>query len=108
MKVIQLESGNKLVIGSNAQENWNLLDSSNVGDLWFHLSDLPSCYVILQGNNFTKQDINLAAQHCKLNTKYRDFKTLYVDCLPIQYLRKGTKVGQVILKKKANKIKLDY
>jgi predicted ribosome quality control (RQC) complex YloA/Tae2 family protein len=33
-------------IGTNAQENWDLIDESSEGDLWFHVNDLPSCHVV--------------------------------------------------------------
>ena len=43
----------KTLIGSNAKENWKLLEDSKPNNLFFHLSSFPSCYVILQ----TESDI---------------------------------------------------
>jgi hypothetical protein len=28
-------------IGTNAQENWDLIDESDENDLWFHVDGLP-------------------------------------------------------------------
>ena len=34
-------------IGVNAKNNWELLDDAGKNDLWFHLDNYPSCYVIV-------------------------------------------------------------
>ena len=34
------------MIGLNAQDNFNVIDLGNPNDLWFHVSDLPSCHII--------------------------------------------------------------
>jgi predicted ribosome quality control (RQC) complex YloA/Tae2 family protein len=34
------------VVGGNAQENHDIIDSAQPDDVWFHLSNLPSCHVI--------------------------------------------------------------
>lgn len=105
MKIIELKSNNKIFIGTSAQENWDILDNADSNDLWFHLSDLPSCHIILHGANFNSDDITMAAQQCKANTKYKNYKAIYVNYLEVNNVKKGKQPGQVILKKKPMKIK---
>lgn len=33
-------------VGGNAQENHDIIDVAQPDDIWFHLSNLPSCHVI--------------------------------------------------------------
>ena len=72
-------------IGQNAQENWNILDTSkklNPDYIWFHLNSFPSCFVImystlyeLKPNNINDY-LNYGAYLCKQNTKYRSLKLI--------------------------------
>ena len=78
MKDIEIQ-GIKCKIGSNAIENWELLEKSKENNLFFHLSSFPSCYVILE--NDTKYFpsmyiIEQVALNCKLNTKYKNLKNI--------------------------------
>lgn len=36
----------EFLIGKNEKDNFNIIDMSGPNDLWFHLSDYPSCHVI--------------------------------------------------------------
>lgn len=94
-------------IGTNSEENWNLLENSNENHLFFHLSSFPSCYVILETDNMLdKYTIFKAASECKKNTKYKNLKNIKVDYCYISNLIKGDIVGEVLFKsiRKVNKI----
>ena len=88
-------------IGTNAKENWNLLEKSKPTDILFHLSSFPSCYVILE--NDTKDFpsmyiIEQVALNCKLNTKYKNLKNIKVDYTLCDNVEKGEFVGELIYK----------
>lgn len=52
----------KALIGSNANENWNILELSKPEYVFFHLSSFPSCYLILESEGFpVNETINEAA-----------------------------------------------
>ena len=90
-------------IGKNAVDNWEIIDSSNNHDLWFHLDNAPSCHLILSVNdNNTKIDrkvIRRCAYLCKINSKPSKFsnKTAVIYA-PIQQIEKTDKIGQVYVK----------
>ena len=102
MKIITLESGSIIKIGKNAAENFNIIDSANPNDLWFHLKNLPSCHVILEtnANGINYSDIRQAAEQCLANTKYREMNSVYVEYLPVNDVVKTNVPGKVILKHK--------
>ena len=77
MKTEVFENTN-IIIGENAQENWDLLDK-NENYLWFHLKSFPSCHIILETEEPTKEMIVKAASLCKLHTKYRNIPNLKIN-----------------------------
>jgi len=94
-------------VGSNAIDNWNIIDKADQNDLWFHLSDHASAHVILRisSDNLTvkkisKQTLIHCAQQCKLNSKFSNIsnkmKVIYTE---IKNVSKGENVGQVYTKK---------
>ena len=48
-------------IGKDAQNNFDLIDTSDKNDLWFHLKDVSSCHVIacLKNIQYTTRDDEL-------------------------------------------------
>ena len=52
-------------IGTNAQENWDLIDESGEDDLWFHVNGLPSCHVVTSLPNPEKYNRNEIAYIAK-------------------------------------------
>lgn len=94
-------------IGSNAKENWDLIDNSYPEDLWFHLDEYPSAHVVIsqKTNNldnifYPNQIISLGSSYCKSYSKYG--KNLYkakIVYTQIKNLKKGKKVGEVIISK---------
>jgi predicted ribosome quality control (RQC) complex YloA/Tae2 family protein len=41
-----------IIIGKNAQENWDLL-SKNPNFTWLHLKSFPSCHVIIESTSIS-------------------------------------------------------
>ena len=42
-------------IGQNKQDNFDIINSADLKDIWFHVSDIPSCHVILKTYNKTNK-----------------------------------------------------
>jgi predicted ribosome quality control (RQC) complex YloA/Tae2 family protein len=87
-------------IGKNARENWDILDSSEPFDIWFHLDNSSSPYVILEvkdNNPIPQTIIEKCAQLCKNNSKSKTLNNTKVIYCPVSNLTKGTKLGSVIL-----------
>ena len=107
-------------IGTSAISNWELLDNAKYDDLWVHLANSPSCYVICKWDNTTifetkakkkKHIIKrvkeagricwVRSQH-KINNKSNDTDTntdidvIYIEC---KYVKKGNAIGQAELTK---------
>jgi predicted ribosome quality control (RQC) complex YloA/Tae2 family protein len=77
-------------IGSNAQDNWDIIDNASPDDIWFHIDGSSSCHVIAsicENTTFDKKDkryiIKQGALLCKENSKYkseRNLKITYTSC----------------------------
>ena len=98
-------------IGSNAKENWELLEKCKPTDVLFHLSSFPSCYVILQNDTVEFPTLDIlkeVALNCKLNTKYKNLKDIKVDYTLCKNVEKGDVLGELIYKsnKKVLSIKI--
>ena len=39
-----------IIIGKNKNENWAIIDDASGTDLWFHISEMPSCHVLLKND----------------------------------------------------------
>jgi predicted ribosome quality control (RQC) complex YloA/Tae2 family protein len=89
-------------IGQNAKDNWNILSDIEDNFLFFHLSDFPSCYVIIEYDNDENPCYDLlkfGATICKSNTKYRNMKNIRVDWTRCNNIKKGRKLGEIYYKK---------
>jgi predicted ribosome quality control (RQC) complex YloA/Tae2 family protein len=86
-----------IIIGQNAQENWNIIDF-NSGFIWLHLNSYPSCHVIIKDDNPSQETLMFAAELCKENTKYRNLRNLKVCYTTCNNLKKGPDVGSIIYK----------
>lgn len=96
-------------LGQNAVENWNLFSMSRPNFLFFHLTLFPSGYLIMECDEIPDIEvIRIGALACKMNTKYRKLKGVYVDYTQCSNVKKGEKVGEVEYKsnRKVNKIKV--
>jgi predicted ribosome quality control (RQC) complex YloA/Tae2 family protein len=86
-------------VGSNSFENWQLLENIKDTYLFFHLTSFPSCYVILQSDEYPDiKIIKECAYLCKQNTKYKNLKNIKVDYTMCNNITKGEKEGEIIYK----------
>tara|TARA_B100000035_G_C20753784_1_gene445197 strand:+ start:106 stop:417 length:312 start_codon:yes stop_codon:yes gene_type:complete len=95
----------KIIIGKNAKDNWNILESACDDDLWFHVQNESSAYVIIENdykNEITNEDIMNAASICKQHSKLKGKKRVAINWLPVCHVKKGKMVGEAILLKKPN------
>jgi predicted ribosome quality control (RQC) complex YloA/Tae2 family protein len=61
-----------ITIGGNKRENTALILDSSSDDVWFHISGLPSCHVVMKNTeklgDIPRQVIKRCAYICKINT----------------------------------------
>jgi len=93
------------MIGSNAQENFDIIDASDPYDVWFHVEGLPSEHVVANlppdipiDKKQMAKIVKQGAVLCKQFSKYASQKKLPIVYTQIQYLEKTEKVGCVINK----------
>eukprot|EP00913_Durusdinium_trenchii_P011834 g11116.t1 len=86
----------RVVIGQDAQDNWNILSAAKGKHWFFHLTDFPSCYVILECNDPTMEEKLECARLCRDNTKHKLSGAVKVDvtqCGNVKFDRKRDVVG---------------
>lgn len=92
-----------IYVGQNKTENWNLIDSAGTIDVWFHISDIASCHVVLKNTNnirlrdIPRQVIKRCAYLCKINSSIivKSMSKCNVIYAPISEVVKTDIVGQV-------------
>ena len=109
MSVIAEDKSSSFVvhIGKSAKENWEILDDSEPTDLWFHLDNKSSPYVILEAkpNQPILQDMIIkCAKLCKSYSKDKKSTRSSVIYCPVSNLKKGKELGSVLLQKKPEHI----
>lgn len=85
----------EVVIGSNAQENWNIIEKSDPGHVWFHLNSFPSPHVIIRSENPGDEEIVAAAYLCKSKSKYKNIKNVKVVYTRVANIELSDTVGAV-------------
>lgn len=90
------------LVGTNAQDNFDIIDESEEFDLWFHLNGHSSCHVIAKMPQDIKLDkkqkhqlVKQGALICKQNSKYKSETNLEIIYTSISNIVKGTVIGQV-------------
>jgi len=72
----------RFLVGTSAKANFDIIDESEPGDLWFHARDYPSCHVIAEvppGVN-TSDIINIGSELCVFNTsKIKDKESVFIN-----------------------------
>lgn len=101
---IDNEKEYKISVGENAQENWELLKKSNQSDVFMHLNNLSSPYVIIHNSNPPKCILNLGAKYCVSYSKWSELRDVNVLYTSVKNVKFGDKVGEVIISKKYNLI----
>lgn len=107
--IITMTNFPNIIVGKNAKDNWKILEEACEDDLWFHVKDESSAYVIIENDyktEITDEDIEEAARICKEHSKLRDKKRVHINWLPVKYVKKGKMVGEAILKKEPNTIRV--
>jgi predicted ribosome quality control (RQC) complex YloA/Tae2 family protein len=87
-------------IGKSAKENWEILEESEPTDIWFHLDNKSSPYVILETtpNQVIGQEIIIkCAKLCKSYSKDKKSTRSSVIYCPVSNLKKGKELGSVLL-----------
>jgi predicted ribosome quality control (RQC) complex YloA/Tae2 family protein len=106
MKIELFTHGTKdytISIGQNKEENWQLIDSSEPNDVWFHIDDQPSCHVVLKNENniklrdFPRQVLKRASYLCKINSAAKRSPKCDVIYTLISSITKTSVVGQVVV-----------
>ncbi len=95
-----------IYVGTNAKENWDLIDKSDPDDLWFHVDDLPSSHVFVRERllrtsseipDYPNQIISLAGDYCKSQSKFKDRTKLKIIYTQVSNIKKGRDIGSVIV-----------
>ena len=89
-------------IGQTKYDNFDLIDESANTDIWFHVSNIPSCHVILKTNEkinvIPQQVIKRCAYLCKINSKAKTQSKCVVSYTTIDNVKKTDIIGQVQVK----------
>jgi predicted ribosome quality control (RQC) complex YloA/Tae2 family protein len=92
------------IIGSNAQDNHNIIDDADPEDIWFHISDRPSCHVICKiptdveiNKKALLKIVKQGAVVCKENSGYNKEKNVEIDYTFIKNVTKLDKPGAVTI-----------
>jgi predicted ribosome quality control (RQC) complex YloA/Tae2 family protein len=87
----------KFIVGRNSYSNWKILDDSEDDDIWIHLQNDSSPYVILENTSeITDKHLEYGAKLCKRFSKNKTNKAT-VCIIPVQYVCKGKIIGQAQL-----------
>jgi predicted ribosome quality control (RQC) complex YloA/Tae2 family protein len=89
-------------IGRNAKDNFDIIDSSNKNDIWFHVDNLPSAHIISSvPENMNKKELKYivkkGAMLCKEHSKYQNIKDLNIVYTMISNVIKTNIIGTVNL-----------
>lgn len=89
-------------IGQNKQDNFDIIDSANDTDIWFHVQDIASCHVILKTelniNKVPHQVLKRCAYLCKINSKAKTMTKCDIAYTTINNVTKTNVIGQVQIK----------
>jgi len=87
-----------ITIGTDSQDNWDIIDQSKQNDIWFHVNGHPSAHVIISTKGkkkIHKSVINYAAWLCKENSKRKYAKKQKIIYTYIKNIKKADKTGSV-------------
>ena len=95
----------EIIVGKNAKDNWNILEDACEDDIWFHVKDESSAYVIIINdfkNEITQNHMVKAALLCKEHSKLKNKNKVAINWLPVKDVKKGKVVREAKKKKKPN------
>lgn len=84
-----------ILLGSNAENNWEIYKESSKDNTIFHLDKFSSPYVIVDVpiDKLSKNQINIIARLCKIKSKYKSLSRLGVLYTSISNTILGDNVG---------------
>ena len=87
------------ILGLNALDNWAILAAAEKSWWWVHLADVPSAHVIIQIDvPPLPEELEFARQLILAQTPKAPLKSQIVTS-EVRHLRRGSKPGEVILKR---------
>lgn len=103
MKTFQ-ENDTMYIMGSNAKENWKLLDEADEDDIWVHLHNHTSAYIFIRNKNrgVSIEDIMYGGKLIQQHSKHRNMKNVQMCYLEARYVSKGKITGQAKCIKQPN------
>lgn len=92
------------IMGSNAKENWKLLDEADEDDIWVHLHNHTSAYIFIRNKNrgVSIEDIMYGGKLIQQHSKHRNMKNVQMCYLEARYVSKGKITGQAKCIKQPN------
>jgi predicted ribosome quality control (RQC) complex YloA/Tae2 family protein len=93
--------------GTNARDNWRILEEADPSDIWVHNYENPSAYVIIKTRELlntapTLDDIRHAGIICTRSSKQVNERKNKICYLEVKYVHKGKTPGQAILLRTPN------
>lgn len=92
----------QFLVGTDAHDNFNIIDASEPTDMWFHLSGYSSCHVIAKMPHDIALDkkqklqiIKQGALICKQNSKRKSEQNVDVIYTTVSNITKTKIIGQV-------------
>jgi predicted ribosome quality control (RQC) complex YloA/Tae2 family protein len=89
-------------IGSNAQDNFNIIEQAEPTDIWFHIGSHPSAHIIARISHLDKLDkkslqqiVTQGAVLCKQVSKYSSVKNLDITWAYISNVKLTNILGTV-------------
>jgi len=90
-------------IGQNKLDNWNLLESSEPDNIWFHVSGAPSAHIVLDTScnikDIPSRVIYRCAVLCSKRSKSHKERHNAVNYTYMKYVSKGENIGEVVVQK---------
>ena len=103
----ELKTNVEFLIGTDKNDNFNIIDIVNENDIWFHIKSFPSCHVVSNMYNNEKNPIiskkilrKIIVQGaciCKSHSKYKSDKNVEIVYTKIKNVMKTEIVGSVVL-----------
>jgi predicted ribosome quality control (RQC) complex YloA/Tae2 family protein len=95
------------IVGKNSKENWKILENADDEDIWIHLHDCSSPYIIIKTyKTLDNNDLLYGGFICKQNSKYKNKNNLKMVFSSVKHVKKGKCIGEVILLEAPNILKI--
>lgn len=106
MKVIR-NNDVDYIVGNDSKENWKILENADDEDVWIHLHNYSSPYVILKSyKTLDNKDLLYGGFICKKNSKHKYIDNIKMVFSLVKHVKKGKCSGEVILLQSPNILKI--